>query len=171
MSAEDVVRPKELRSELSYQSLDPAQQPDADRALIEAVKVHFAHEAVQGIPNEEFVLRERCINSRALLVNKGEKESHWECKGRWFCGGQHDPDLAKIKTTSPTAMVLAYAILLTLCIREAGRHGLPMCPPSSCRARHCRERSLCTCAFREICSWLCFPGSLHSWDANAGTTS
>ena len=49
MSAEDMVRPKQLRSELSYRTLAPAQRADADRALIDAVKVHFAHGAVEGI--------------------------------------------------------------------------------------------------------------------------
>ena len=55
LSAEDIVRPKQLRSELSYKALEPAQRADADQALIESVKVHFAHGAIEGIPNEEFV--------------------------------------------------------------------------------------------------------------------
>ena len=81
------------------------------------MKVHLAHGAVEGIPNEEFVSRERCINSRGLLVNKAGKERRWLCRARWICGGQHDPDLGKFETTSPTAMMLAYTILLTLCLQ------------------------------------------------------
>ena len=73
LSAEDMVRPKQLRSELSYKALEPAQPDDADRTLIEAVIVHFAHGAVEGILNEELVSRERCIISRGLPVNKGWK--------------------------------------------------------------------------------------------------
>jgi hypothetical protein len=112
-----MVKPKQERSELNYRFLNEAQRADADKALIEAVKIHFTHDAVKGIPNEEFVARERCINSRCLLVNKKEKEGGWECKGRWIVGGQNDPDLGRFETTSPTAIMLAYTVIMTLCLQ------------------------------------------------------
>ena len=50
LAPEDMVKPKQDRSELRYRDLSLSQQLDADKALIDAVKIHFTHQAVKGIP-------------------------------------------------------------------------------------------------------------------------
>ena len=54
----------------------------------------------------------RIIHSRMVIVNKKQLTQGIEPKGRLCVGGHKDPDLGRYEAASPTALVIAHALLL-----------------------------------------------------------
>ena len=106
------------RGELNYQQLPDDQQEEADQAMIKALDIHFEYEAVAPVPVGNAIDKSQSVPSRMVLTNKADSDEPdgFVAKGRWCCGGQHDPEGGLHETTSPTAQNLGHQLLLTVAV-------------------------------------------------------
>ena len=75
-------------------------------------KVYFDHQALQGVPQGQWVEPRRILPSRMVLTNKGGKElKDAKLKARWVSGGHRDPDAGQYPTSSPTVSLVGHNLL------------------------------------------------------------
>ncbi len=108
-----------LRVEYNWKRLDSDWQQAYVQPIIKAFKVYFEHEALEGIPQGQFVDPMRILPSRLVLTNKGESTLETaELKARWVFGGHRDPDAGQYPTASPTVSLIGHNILNMIAVQK-----------------------------------------------------
>ena len=76
--------------------------------MVKAVKIHFDHDALKGVPKDQVIDPKRILSTRVVLTNKGGPElEEAQLKAHLILAGHKDPDMGKYATLAPMAALLA----------------------------------------------------------------
>ena len=107
------------RVEMKWGNLDAQWRNAFTEPIIKGFQVYFDHDALQGVPEGQWVDPLRVLPSRMVLTNKGEKElEKAQLKARWVFGGHRDPDAGQYQTSSPTVSLVGHNLLNFIAVQN-----------------------------------------------------
>lgn len=107
------------RVEYTWSKLDAAWKEAFIEPIVDGFKVYFDHQALQGVPEGQWVEPRRILPSRMVLTNKGGKDlASAKLKARWVFGGHRDPDAGQYPTSSPTVSLVGHNLLNFVAVQK-----------------------------------------------------
>ena len=108
-----------MRLEYQWNQLHEEWKKAYVEPIKKAYKVYLEHDAVEGVPEGQWIEPRRILPSRLVLTNKGEKNlAGAELKARWIFGGHRDPDAGQYLTSSPTVSLIGHNLLNAIAVQK-----------------------------------------------------